>query len=208
MRARLALLIGVMFVVGVQGIDPAAGKGIKSVFCPSTTTTTEASTTTTTRDPLCVILGTEAKAKKKQIAAADEVFLGDVHSDGKAGGCLASWEGTILLVVNDDKITKPSLGFVRTTGLPGCTVIGGSGGTAYTELFQIRGRVSGEHVRLKLLDPTDECLALASNPSVPIFCWGVAGGSVTRTGSRITGSFTTDLGQTTFETTVDLVKSF
>jgi hypothetical protein len=36
----------------------------------------------------------------------------------------------------------------------------------------------------------------------------VAGGSVTRTGSQITGSFTTDLGQTTFETTIDADKSF
>jgi hypothetical protein len=110
--------------------------------------------------------------------------------------------------VNDDKITKPSSGFVETTGQPGCTVLGGAAGAAYTETFEIRGRIPGKRVRLKFLDPTDTCLGLASNPSVSIACWGVAGGSVARKGSKITGSFTTDLGQTTFETTIEASKSF
>ena len=87
-------------------------------------------------------------------------------------------------------------------------MLGGAAGAAYTETFEIRGGVSGTRVRLKFLDPTDDCLALARDPSVSIACWGVAGGSVTREGSQISGSFTTDLGQTKFETTIDADKSF
>lgn len=208
MHAWVCLLIVAMFVVGMHGVDGAGAKELK-VPCPSTTTTTtKASTTTTTLDPLCVILGTDAKKKRQQIADADEVWLGDVHTDGNLGGCLDAWDGTILLVRNDNKITKPSTGFVATTGQPGCTVLGGAAGAAYTETFEIRGRVSGKRVRLKFLDPTDTCLGLARDPSVSIACWGVAGGSVTRKGSEIKGSFTTDLGQTTFETTIEADKSF
>jgi hypothetical protein len=195
------------FVVGVQSIDRADAKGFK-VHCPTTTTTTtQASTTTTTTtvDPLCRIL---TKKKKKQIAKADEVFLGDIHTDGNLGGCQTSWDGTILLVLNDDKIAKSSTGFVETTGKPGCTALGGAAGAAYTETFEIRGRVSGKRVELNFLDPTDDCLGLAHDPSVSIACWGVAGGTVTRHGSKITGSFTSDLGQTTFKTKIDAVKSF
>lgn len=201
------LLLVTMFVVGLHGIDRAGAKGLE-IDCPSTTTTTNASTTTTTLDPLCVILGTEVKKKQRQIASADEVWIGDVHTDGNLGGCLDSWDGTILLILKDDKITKPSSGFVETTGQPGCTVLGGAAGAPYTEKFEIRGRVSGKRVRLKFLDPTDDCLGLARDPSVSIACWGVAGGTVTRKGSQITGSFTTDLGETTFETTIDASKSF
>ena len=205
---RVCLLVAALFVVGLQGVDRAGATGDK-VRCPSTTTTTAAaSTTTTTLDPLCVVLGTDLKKKERQIAAADEVFLGDIHTDGNLGGCLDSWDGTILLVLNDDKVTKPSTGYVDTTGQPGCTVLGGAAGAAYTEPFEIRGRVSGNRVHLKFLDPTDVCLGLASDPSVSIACWGVAGGTVTRKGSQINGSFTTDLGQTTFETTIDTDKSF
>jgi len=208
MHVCVSLIIMATFVVGVHGVERAGAKGLK-VHCPSTTTTTtKASTTTTTLDPLCVILGTEVKKKKRQIASADEVWLGDIHTDGNLGGCLDSWDGTILLVVNDDKITKPSTGFVDTTGQPGCTVLGGAAGAAYTETFEIRGRVSGKRVRLKFLEPTDTCLGLARDPSVSIACWGVSGGSVTRKGSQIKGSFTTDLGQTTFETTIEASKSF
>jgi hypothetical protein len=204
----VCLLITTMFVVRIDGVARAGARELE-VDCPSTTTTTTtASTTTTTLDPLCAILGTDVKKKKRQIASADEVWLGDVHTDGNLGGCLDSWDGIILLVLNDDKITKPSTGLVETTGQPGCTVLGGAAGAAYTETFEIRGRVSGKRVQLKFLDPTDACLGLARDPSVSIACWGVAGGSVTRTGSQITGSFTTDLGQTTFETTIDADKSF
>lgn len=207
MPVGVGLLIVAMFVVGMHSVDRAGAKELK-VHCPSTTTTTtKASTTTTTLDPLCVILGTDVKKKQQQIASADEVFLGDVHTDGNLGGCLDSWDGNFLLVLNDDKITKPSTGYVETTGQPGCTVLGGAAGAAYVEPFEIRGRVSGKRVRLKFLDPTDTCLGLARDPSVSIACWGVPGGSVAREGSKITGTFTTDLGQTTFETTIDADKS-
>ncbi len=207
MTVGVVLLFGGVLALGVGGTEPAvATGGLGDIDCPRTTTTTAgASTTSTTLDPRCLILGTGAT--KKQIAAADEAWFGEIHTDGHAGGCTNSWDGFILVVVNDEKITKPSAGFVETTGQerppgPGCY-----GSTPYLEPFDVRGRASEKRLRLKFIDPTDVCYGLAApDGSVRLACWGVPGGSVARGTSRVSGTFTTDLGLTVFETTVELSK--
>lgn len=203
----VVLLFGGVLALGVGGAEPAVAGGLGGIDCPrTTTTTTGASTTSTTLDPLCVLLGAGVTKKQQQIASADEVWSGEIHTDGDLGGCLNSWDGRILIVVNDNKVTRPSAGFVTTTGQPGCTILGGAAGAPYLENFEVRGRATENRVRLKFIDPTDECLSLARDPSVSIACWGVPGGSVARGRSSVSGTFTTDLGRTTFETKVELSK--
>jgi hypothetical protein len=63
--------------------------------------------------------------------------------------------------------------------------------------------LSGDTFDLEFIEPTEACLALASG-GAPIFCWGVPGGSVEREGDTVGDTFSTDLGSTTFETTLEL----
>jgi hypothetical protein len=132
-----------------------------------------------------------------------ETWEGTLHTEGTLGGCLDSWDGRLEFVVGEDGRISGE-GRVETTGRPGCTVLGGAAGTPYTERFGVAGWATGTHFELEFLDPTDTCLSIAANPQVSVACWGVPGGRVPRSDNLARGTFTTALGPTTFETTVDL----
>lgn len=183
--------------------DPAESDPAEEPQCPPATTTATAPSTTTTIDPRCVIEAVEREEEEDDEAASDpDEWTGTLHSDGNAGGCLATWVGDISFTVQSEGEVAGEAS-LSTTGEPGCTVVGGSGGTAYSEVFAVQGQLSGDRFDLEFIEPTEACLELALG-GAPIFCWGVPGGSVERDGDRVEDTFSTDLGPTTFETTLEL----
>lgn len=166
------------------------------------TTTVTAPSTTTTIDPRCVVEAVEPEEEEDEAASDPEEWTGTVHSEGNAGGCLATWDGEISFTVQPDGEVAGEAS-LSTTGQPGCTVVGGAGGGAYDEEFAVQGQLSGATFDLEFIEPTEACLALAGG-GVSIFCWGVPGGSVERDGETVGDTFSTDLGLTTFETTLEL----
>ena len=194
----LALAVVLTMVAACGAESDSAEESEPEPDCPSQTSSATTSSATPSIDPRCVVETVE----DDEVPSDPVEWTGTLESDGNAGGCLASWNGEISFTVQPEgEVT--GVANISTSGQPGCTVIGGAAGTAYDEEFDVQGRLSGDTFDLEFVDPTDNCLGQVGG-GVSIFCWGVPGGSVERVGDTVAGTFSTELGATSFETTLEL----
>lgn len=144
---------------------------------------------------LCALAEDHAGNVKKSCAKfyKGEVWEGTLTSTGTGGTGVETFSADVTLVVDEDGVVEGD----------GKLSAAGAFGTPYTEAFRVEGEASDTRFDLHFLEATDTCFAMATG-TTRIFCWGVPEGSIPKQERTAKGTFDTNLGQTSFTTTLDL----